>query len=433
MSDYIFMLESHLSAEQNRVVAEVLAAAADADVTLFLAGGAMRDMLGGFRIRDLDFTIEGNALKLAKAVANKTGAELVSVDEHRRCTELLFTGGVTAQIGMARTERITKTGARPQIAPAPIQEDLRRRDFTVNAIALSLNRASRGLLLDPVNGQADLGRRELRTTNTYAFYDDPSRLLRLIRLRIRLGFEVEERTRAQFENARAAELYKYIAPRTLFEELRSIAEEPNPAAVLRALDLERLVTVFSPALGNAKANVPLLTKLEKAADLLPPDNGWRMQRPGPFLHVLMEKLSPKERTALIKNLEIRKPEIELWQRLQARAKKLEQTLKSLRLRRPSQMYEVLSKARGDEILFLLYHSQERIVQDRIRNYFKKYVPLAQEITDAEVAAAGAEFGSPAYQKAKEQAIADRLDGKTKKPEPPVEPPPPVPEVRGRGR
>ncbi len=74
MSDYMFMLESHLSAIQNRAVAMIQAAAASADVNLFLTGGAVRDMLGGFPIRDLDFTVEGNALKLAKAVEAKGGA-----------------------------------------------------------------------------------------------------------------------------------------------------------------------------------------------------------------------------------------------------------------------------------------------------------------------------------------------------------------------
>src|ERR1017187_484022 len=127
MSDYMFMLESHLSTDQNRVVSEVQAAAAEANVSLFLAGGAMRDMLGGFPIRDLDFTIEGNAPKIAKAIAKKTHAEVIEDDEHRKLVELLFPGGVTAQIAMARRERYSKPGGKPAVDPATIHEDLRRR------------------------------------------------------------------------------------------------------------------------------------------------------------------------------------------------------------------------------------------------------------------------------------------------------------------
>src|SRR5690349_4749154 len=201
MSDYMFMLESHLSSDQNRVVAEVQAAASLAGANVFLAGGAMRDVLGGFQVRDLDFTVEGHALKVARAVADKTGARTVSTDENRRSTEMVFPSGVTAQFAMSRREQYSKPGARPQVFPATIQEDLRERDFSVNAIALSLNRASRGLLLDPANGLADLERRELRSLSSYVFYNDPIRLFRLVRLRVRLGFTVDERTRMQFDNA----------------------------------------------------------------------------------------------------------------------------------------------------------------------------------------------------------------------------------------
>src|SRR5262249_60505353 len=113
MSDYLFMLENHLSTDQNRVVAEVQAAASAANLSLFLTGGAMRDMLGGFQIRDLDFTVEGNAPKLAKTLTAKAGAKIVWLDEHRRTMELLFPGGVTAEIGMSRRGGVGTGGRRP--------------------------------------------------------------------------------------------------------------------------------------------------------------------------------------------------------------------------------------------------------------------------------------------------------------------------------
>ena len=87
MSDYIYILENHLSADQNRVVQEVQAAAGQANVNVFLTGGAMRDMLAGFRIRDLDFVVEGNALKVAKDLAESAGASVVSTDEGRKAAE----------------------------------------------------------------------------------------------------------------------------------------------------------------------------------------------------------------------------------------------------------------------------------------------------------------------------------------------------------
>src|SRR5258708_39679762 len=121
MSDYVYMLESHLSPDQNRVVEEVQAAAGQANMNLFLTGGAMRDMLAGFRIRDLDFVIEGNALKLAKIIGDHSDVKVVSTDEHRKCVELTFAGGVTAQVAMSRHERYSRTGSRSQVSAATIQ------------------------------------------------------------------------------------------------------------------------------------------------------------------------------------------------------------------------------------------------------------------------------------------------------------------------
>src|SRR5215467_4091425 len=101
MSDYMFMLESHLSADQFRVVGQVRQLAADSGLSIYLTGGAMRDVLGGFPVRDLDFTVEGNAQKLAKVVEKKLNATVVSTDDLRKSAELRFPGGVTAELAMA--------------------------------------------------------------------------------------------------------------------------------------------------------------------------------------------------------------------------------------------------------------------------------------------------------------------------------------------
>src|ERR1700704_4920882 len=248
MSDYMFMLESHLSSDQSRVVAEVQAAATHVNLNIFLTGGTMRDMLGGFPMLELDFTVEGNAPKLAQTVAKKTGAKLLDADDNRKSAKLLFPGGVHATIAMARQEKYSKPGTKPAVKPATIHEDLRCRDFTINSIALSLNPASRGLLLDPNNGVGDLEHKELRAVSNYTLYDDPVRLLRLIRFRVRLGFTVSERTKSQYDNAREASLEKKISAQSLLEELRHIANEQNVADVVRALEEEKLVPLFHPSL-----------------------------------------------------------------------------------------------------------------------------------------------------------------------------------------
>ncbi|MGO9258279.1 MAG: hypothetical protein ACLQU1_18480 [Bryobacteraceae bacterium] len=458
MSDYIYMLESHLSPGQNRAVAVVQSAAAEASLNLFLTGGAMRDMLAGFRIRGLDFVVEGNALPLVKAVLSASSgsgsgsgsasgassgsgaafasgsgfaATLVSIDEARKSAALVFPGGITAKIGMARREKPGRNGAKPQITPATIQEDLRGRDFTCNAIALSLNKASRGLLLDPLNGLADIQRHELRAANPYGFYDDPSRLLRLVRFRVRLGFAVEERTQLQAATARESGVAQSIPPRVLGEELKQIASDDGPSEVLKLLEESKLLGRFSPALGGHKLNLGGILKLEKAARLLPDDAASRAARFAPFLYVLTEKLTVKERQALAKATELSKADLAQWQKLEARSKKLEAALRSPRIRKPSQVYHLVSAAPPDDVLFLLYHSALKPVQERLRSHFQKYLPAVQEITAEEWSEVEGKVegtpGSPRQQKAHHDFITRRLDRRPPKPPaPPTDPPPAAP-------
>jgi tRNA nucleotidyltransferase (CCA-adding enzyme) len=426
MSDYMFKLESHLSTDQFRVVGQMQAVASAAGVNLFLTGGAMRDMLGGFPVRDLDFTVEGSALKLAKVLAQKYGAAIVSTDELRKCVEMRFPGAVRAELAMARTEKFAKSGARPQVSPATIHEDLRGRDFTVNAIALSLNKASMGLPIDPTNGVGDIERKELRTIHNYSFYDNPIRMLRLIRFKVRLGYAIDERTRMQYDNAREAEMLTRITPEALGFELHQIASEPLSADLMRALEEEKLTALYSNSLTGAKLNLANFTKLQKARQMVPFGTDLKMNSLPLFLSVLLELLNAKDRTELIKNAQLDRAEVTAWQKLEGAAKKLEKELKGEKLKKASQLYQVLIKAPGEQVLWLMVYSAQRLVQDRIRNYFEKYLPMSQEVTDEMVAATGVAPGTPKFQKTKDEMVLKHLDARPKKVEPPPEPPPPPP-------
>jgi tRNA nucleotidyltransferase/poly(A) polymerase len=426
MSDYMFMLDSHLNSEQSKVLARIRDAAANGGLNLFLTGGAMRDMLGGFPIRDLDFTLEGNAIKFAKTIAAESHAEILSIDEHKKSVELRFPSGVTAEIAMARQEKYGKPGAKPTIQPATIHEDLRGRDFTVNSIGLSLSKASYGLLLDPSNGLADLERKELHAVTNYALYDDPSRLLRLIRLKARLGYQISERTLSQYRNVREAGLEAKIPPVALEKELRQIASDPAALEILQALDQENLLTLFSPGLTGPKLNISGFQKLNKAKQLIPFGGDFKIDHFPLFIYLLTEKLAPKERSQLLHATGLTKRDLDAALRLDTNARKLERALTSAKLQKPSALYAALSKVPGEEILFLLMRSNQRIVVDRLRNYLQKYLPTAQEITDAVVEEHGGKRGTPKFLKIRNELIATRLDSRPRKPAPVEAAPTPPP-------
>jgi len=203
MADYIYTLESRLTPDQMRGVILIQELSRAAGLNVYLTGGAVRDILTGFSIRDLDFTLQGNPLKLQKEL-EKAGAVIHGTDDHTNTLYLNLPGNVRAEISMSRSEQHLKTGKPPVITPATITEDLRRRDFTINAMALSLNEGSKGLLQDPFNGVADLEAKLIRILQNYSFLEDPSRLIRATRFAARFAWPLEERTQQRFDAAKEA-------------------------------------------------------------------------------------------------------------------------------------------------------------------------------------------------------------------------------------
>jgi hypothetical protein len=190
--------------------------------------------------------------------------------------------------------------------------------------------------------------------------------------------------------------------------------EPNVADLLQAWDEEKLLKLVSPGLTGAALNLATFTKLQKFRQTLPFGIDLVTDEPALFFSTLTEKLPPKDRAVLA---ELDGEHSSAWQKLGTRAAKLEKEVSVATLNRPSRIYNVLSKAAGEQILYLVLHSQQRVVQDRIRNYLQKYIPAAQEITDLQVVEAGYSVGTPKFEKAKAEMIQKRLDARPpKKPE-----------------
>ncbi|HEX2359528.1 MAG TPA: hypothetical protein VHH72_06900 [Solirubrobacterales bacterium] len=201
-------------------VAELRAAAEGIDA--YLVGGAVRDLLRGEARTDLDVAIEGDIRPLAEAL----GGELI---EHERFqTANLRVGELDVDIARARTETYAEPGALPEVAPASIDQDLARRDFTVNAMALPLQDDPG--LLDPHDGIADLRAGILRVLHDRSFVDDPTRALRAARYAARLGFELEPGTKALLHEADLST----VSEDRVVGELGLIASEEHPS---RALEL----------------------------------------------------------------------------------------------------------------------------------------------------------------------------------------------------
>ena len=410
MSDYMYLLESHVNQEQNRLLTEVQSAATEAGIAIYLTGGAMRDMLGGFPITDLDFTFEEQAPpRLAKLVAKRLTDATIEEHPVTKTMEIRLPGGATGSLRAAHIETPGKAGAASKAKPVHLLDDLRHRDFTINAIAISLAKASRGLIRDPMNGQSDLHNREIRLCYPSAFLDDPLRLLRAVRLRHRLSFQIEERTERHFNSAIEAGGAAALRPSDWRRELEMISEENQPSEILRELDTRRLLPVPADSL-----NLEGLAKFEKLRRMVPGRSSyWPL-----FLHVLVDEAKPKERAKFAAAFGLKAIELEEGKKQKPQVTKLATALKAPAVRRPSHIYNTISPAAPVAILYLLYDSDQRLIQDRLRNYLEKYLPEASEITDAQVEATGAKPGTAQFARAKASLITAKLN------EPP--PPPPLP-------
>ncbi len=262
MADYIYLLENRLSAAQQAALLTVRQVARTKGLTVFLVGGAVRDMTSGSPVRDLDVVVQGNALKLKKDIEKAKG---VITGEHEAGQSLFvrFPGGVRMEIGSTLSVTYPKPG-KPAVKPATILEDLRRRDFTANAMALSLNDGSYGLLMDPLNGVADIENRELRLVSNYGFIEDPVRMIRAARFMARLGWQMDERTQQRYETGKQE---GYIEAMDQFHrgyETEEIFHEEDPLRVLRRLEAEGWMKHLFPALSSSKANVAELDRLRES-------------------------------------------------------------------------------------------------------------------------------------------------------------------------
>ena len=195
MPDYIYLMENRLSADQQHALRQLREATREAGMILFLTGDAVRDLTSGHAVRDLEVAVHGNALKLKK-IAEKLGGKVWGEDEASKSLYLCFPGTVRVDVVSTHRSEYPKPGKAVN-HPASIQEDLRRRDFTVNAMAISLNEGSFGLLMDPLNGAADIEARTLRLVSNYGFLEEPSLLIRATRYGARLGWELDPKTQTR--------------------------------------------------------------------------------------------------------------------------------------------------------------------------------------------------------------------------------------------
>lgn len=233
-----------------------IAALADAHATpIWLVGGLVRDLLAGHHTgRDLDLAVAGDAVALAQTMATELEGRIEAAHQEFGTASVVFQGTARAMVvdlARTRSETYAQPAALPVVQPADIQHDLARRDFSINALALEVRlidgHPGSGHLLDLFGGQADLQAGLLRVLHERSFIDDPTRMLRGVRLAARLNMRFEPQTRALLADALAGGYLEATTPDRVRTELCLALEEPRPLEVLQQANEHGITAhIFAP-------------------------------------------------------------------------------------------------------------------------------------------------------------------------------------------
>jgi len=427
MSDYNFLMESRLSAEQFQLVNQLSRIAAEQRLNLYLVGGAVRDLTYGQQvIRDLDFAVEGNPEKVLRRLESRRAAparpdrapiggaetsrlrvESIHFDSRLNSGTIRCASGTQAELVMCRQAVYTKDGRRAVVTPATIFDDLRRRDLSVNAMAISLHPNSRGLLLDPTNGAADIENRELRALHSRSLSDDPSRIYRLFRLGLRLDFKPEERTQAWLELALQNRLCEQLDPAQQGCELHAILAEENPGRFLRMFASRNLLVGLDKKLASARFPYDRFNKIQSVVRTVPGADPVLLN-----FHCLVQGLGSGDRMRLAKKVLAEKKVIKVALCLDRDARILARALTGSKAGLPSRVYALLSSQPQILLLFLLANYPQQKIQSRIKNYLIKAPQIRANLPRTELQAMGVKPG-PELDRILERLFLEQLDGKVK--------------------
>ncbi|MGD0165827.1 MAG: CBS domain-containing protein [Gaiellaceae bacterium] len=284
---------------------EAIAAIGGAYEGIYLVGGSVRDVLLGAEVFDIDIAVEGDAIGLARELARLLQGR-VRAHEKFGTAVVIYGDEARVDVVTTRTEFYDAPAALPSVEHATIREDLFRRDFTVNAMAVSLKADDFGRLVDPFGGRRDIVDRRLRVLHNLSFVDDPTRIFRAVRYESRLGFHMDEHAVALAHSCVEMGLFDDLSSARLRDELIEILDEPDaPRSILRLAEIGVAAAVH-PRLAADEEAVALVERVYPLRDRYAPEvPHWRLG-----LAVLARRLPTYEVYSWLGRLRLRRRDVE---------------------------------------------------------------------------------------------------------------------------
>ncbi len=401
-------MEALFPAQVIKLIKELGQLAESLKVNVYLVGGIVRDLLLNWQNLDVDLVIEGNGISFAKKVATKFGAR-VNIHKKFGTAVVIFPDHFRVDIASARTEFYEQPAALPQVRFSSVREDLARRDFTINTMAIALNTSRMGEILDFFGGFKDLEEKKIRVLHNLSFIEDPTRIFRAVRFEQRYGFKIEPQTENLAKKAVKMELVFKIMGERLREELIYILSEKTAYEAL-----ERLRQLGALKFIHPKIKLNSLLKRDFNAIIEANEEVIHFFHSKPkrwlvFLILLFQHLSTQEIKKWAKEVKLRKKEretlIEGVRLVPKVSKRLEEDLKD------SQIFFGL-KPLSPETLLYLYAQDKEGIREKILRYLSFLRNVNLSINGNDLLKLGFK-PSPEIGKALKQILVAKLDGKIK--------------------
>jgi tRNA nucleotidyltransferase (CCA-adding enzyme) len=363
---------------------------------LYLVGGVVRDLLLERENLDLDLVVEGDAPEIARLLAEKKHAKLVTHQRFRTAT--LSWNGWSADLATARSESYARACALPTVKPSTIGDDLFRRDFTINAMAVDLNSQRYGALLDPYGGLADLKNRLVRVLHDKSFTDDATRIWRALRYEQRLGFSLEPETLTLLK--RDVSYLKMLSGDRVRHELEMVFKEAYPENVLRRAGELSVLSSLHPSL---RGDGWLVEKVARAREACAP----AQPSAGLYLALLLYRLPEKDGEKIVSFLHLRKSVA----RIVREALDLKENLEPLSIPEwtPGEVYAYLIRYDPDAVRAVMAASDSTMVRERLDVFLSQLRHVRPSLRGEELKRMGVPQG-PGIKQMLDRLLEARLEG-----------------------
>ena len=391
-----------------RVVGE---AAVEAGGAAFLVGGVVRDLLLGGETRDLDVVVEGDAIALASRLARERGGRARAHATFGTAV-LELPEAPRLDLASARSESYPRPGALPQVVRGSLRQDLFRRDFTFNAMAIRLSPPGFGALVDPYGGRKDLRDGAIRVLHGLSFLEDPTRAFRAVRFAARLGFAIPPETTHLLRVARREGAIQALSPTRLRRELELLFSERRVVRIVRLLARHRLLEAIHPAIRPGRR---AYTRLERAEEAL---SWWRLARGSRpavrdwavALAVLLDVLPAAERQGLVARLRPPAHARAVLQDGAEQARALAAHVGALRGAPASAIHAACRRAPVEVLLLAMAYAPREAVRRTLSRYLVELSQVRPDVRGEDLLRAGVPPG-PAIARALEAALVAKLDGR----------------------